>query len=123
MEYRDKNVFIKWKETPDNGVKVETDFRCYAFLLVPSSGDDNELALKRGTVLVSARSEADARVVSAQYETAALPGQVAIGDVDLTTNESSAFRDVKSYQVHRVSEEPINVPRGLIDMKESDFES
>ncbi|MBJ6135298.1 hypothetical protein JAU75_20855 [Ochrobactrum sp. Q0168] len=120
MEYRDKNIFAKWKETPDSGVKIETDFKCYAFMLVPSPGDDNELALKRGTLLVSARSEADARVVATQYETDAFRGKVAIGDADLTTNESSAFRDVKSYQVRRLGNEPIDTPRGVITMEGND---
>lgn len=117
MEYRDKNVFTEWKETPDSGVKVQTDYQCYAFLLVPSSGDDNELAPKHGTVLVSARSEADARVVASQEETEAFRGQVAVGDTDLTTNDFSAFRNEKSYQVHRVSDEPIDTPRGVISME------
>lgn len=120
MQHRDKNIFTKWKESPDSGVKVETDFQCYAFMLAPSSGDDNELALKRGTVLVSARSEADARVVATQYE--ADSGKVAIGDADLTTNESSAFRDIKSYHVHRISDEPIDTPRGVIAMEGSEFD-
>ncbi|NKC28839.1 hypothetical protein HED52_17570 [Ochrobactrum ciceri] len=117
MEYRDKNVFTEWKETPDSGVKVQTDYQCYAFLLIPSPGDDNELAPKHGTALVSARSEADARVVASQGETEAFRGQVAIGDTDLTTNDFSAFRNEKSYQVHRVSDEPIDTPRGVITME------
>jgi len=117
MEYRDKNIFTEWKETPDSGVKVETDYQCYAFLLIPSPGDDNQLAHKRGTVLVSARSEADARVVASQGETEAFRGQVAIGDTDLTTNDFSAFRNEKSYQVHRVSDEPIDTPRGIISIE------
>lgn len=120
MQYRDQNIFTKWKEAPDSGVKVETDFQCYAFILVPSPGDDNALALKRGTLLVSARSEVDARVVASEYETDAFRGQVAVGDTDLTTNESSAFRDVKSYQVHLVRNEPINTPRGVIALEGSD---
>ncbi|OAB82739.1 hypothetical protein CN884_07825 [Ochrobactrum sp. 30A/1000/2015] len=117
MEYRDKNVLTEWKETPDSGVKVQTDYQCYAFLLIPSPGDDNELAPKHGTALVSARSEADARVVASQGETEAFRGQVAIGDTDLTTNDFSAFRNEKSYQVHRVSDEPIDTPRGVITME------
>lgn len=120
MEYRDKINFTKWKETPDSGVMVETDFRSYAFMLVPSPGDDNALALKRGNVLVSARSEADTRVVGTQFEANAFRGQVAIGDVDLTTNESSALCDVKSSQF-ALSNEPIDTPRGVIAMEGNDF--
>lgn len=71
-------------------------------------------------VLASARSNADARVVATQYGADAFRGKVATGDVGLTTDESSAFRDVESYPVHRIKDEPVDTPRGLIAMEGSD---
>ncbi len=56
-------------------------------------------------VLASARSNADARVVATQYGADAFRGKVATGDVGLTTDESSAFRDVESYPVHRIKDD------------------
>lgn len=122
MMYRDKNIFTPWQEKPDHGVKVESDHECYAFILVPvCDGDNGELAPKYGSVLVAARSPADARVVASQSETRARPDGVAIGDSDLTTNTFSAFRSEKIYSVYRVAEEPVDMPRGVIALEYGGF--
>ncbi len=120
--YRDKNIFMTWGEKPDHGVKVESEYACYAFILVPLTPEEiGDLAPKYGSVLVSARSPADARVVASQSEIRARPEQVGIGDADLTTNTFSAFRSEKIYSVYRVSPDPIDAPRGVIALEYGGF--
>lgn len=92
------------------------------FLLTPYTKEDQgELAPQYGSVLVSARSAADARVVASQAETQARPGEVAIGDKDLTTNSHSAFRNEKLYGVYQLSTEPVDAPRGVIALERGGF--
>lgn len=120
--YKDKNIFESWGERADHGVKVDKNFTCYAFLLTPFTKEDQgDLAPKYGSVLVSARSAADARVVASQAETCARSGEVAIGDKDLTTNSHSAFRNEKLYGVFQLSAEPIDAPRGVIALERGGF--
>jgi len=55
--------------------------------------------------------------LASEYETDAFRGQVATGGADFTTNVFSAFRDVKSYQVRRVRNGPVDKPSSVITME------